>query len=369
MTDDWIPVFVLPNISLEEAIGDEIAALAPAHDPRVAALKCSHPVFGDFLNGFSDNFGQKFEPTAMLLRSDAPKAFSQVDALASFRDLIALSAIINGYVQEIGHPRGGHQVFFGEAFAIYPWMLDRNYEDLICSTPAILSSHEVSNFRGQSSPTISRRHLCGTDIDRPLLLALMARWRRRYDSAEPVWRDVATMRSLNMAYHASMLPAGSDTTFYDIGRIVSLWISAFEILVHPGGNGWANRDKVFELIESTAWTTEDCGKRVHSTGSKGKQVQRTLASWLYGVLNDCRNDFLHGNPVERSRLRVPVSRKPISRYAAPLYRIALTAFLPLKFEKPIPQMDDPEACGVYLADKMNFLDPQQDTERALLTAR
>lgn len=36
---DWTPVFVLPNIPLEAAIGCEIAALAPANDPRVAALK------------------------------------------------------------------------------------------------------------------------------------------------------------------------------------------------------------------------------------------------------------------------------------------------------------------------------------------
>ncbi|MEE3503909.1 hypothetical protein [Acidiphilium acidophilum] len=39
MTAEWTPVFVLPNIPLEAAIGCEIAALAPAHDRRVATLK------------------------------------------------------------------------------------------------------------------------------------------------------------------------------------------------------------------------------------------------------------------------------------------------------------------------------------------
>ncbi len=368
MADDWMPVFVLPNISLEETIGCEIAALAPAHDSRVAALKRAHPVFRKFLKSFSDNFGQKFEPAVMLRRADAPKAFNHVDALASFRDLIALSAIIHSYVREIRHPTGGHRVFFGEAFALYPWMPDRNYGSLIGSTPAILGSHDVSSFKGQSSPTIFRTHLDATEIDRPLLSALMVRWRRRHDAAEPAWKDVATMRSLNMAYHASMLPAGSDTTFYDVGRIVSLWISAFEILVHPGGNGQANRDKVLELIERTAWAVEESGKLVHNTGSKKRPVKRTLASWLYQVLNERRNDFLHGNPVDRSKLRFPVSQKPISHYAAPLYRIALTAFLPLEYKKPVPSTDDPEACGTYIAGRMNFMDPQIDAERALLTA-
>src|SRR5580704_15462348 len=67
MTTDWTPVFVLPNIPLEAAIGCDIAALAPAHDRRVAALKRAHPTLRRFLNRFADNFGQKFEPTQVRL--------------------------------------------------------------------------------------------------------------------------------------------------------------------------------------------------------------------------------------------------------------------------------------------------------------
>ena len=44
MTTDWTPVFVLPNIPLEAAISCDIAALAPAHDHRVATLKRTHPM-------------------------------------------------------------------------------------------------------------------------------------------------------------------------------------------------------------------------------------------------------------------------------------------------------------------------------------
>ena len=54
MTTDWTPVFVLPNIPLEAAIGCDIAALAPAHDRRVAALKRAHPTLRRFLNRFAD---------------------------------------------------------------------------------------------------------------------------------------------------------------------------------------------------------------------------------------------------------------------------------------------------------------------------
>ena len=93
---DWTPVFVLPNIPLEAPIDCEIAALAPANDPRVTALKRAHPSFRRFLNRFADNFGEKFEPSVLLLNTVAPPIFRDITALASFRDLIALSTITHG---------------------------------------------------------------------------------------------------------------------------------------------------------------------------------------------------------------------------------------------------------------------------------
>jgi hypothetical protein len=76
--------------------------------------------------------------------------------------------------------------------------------------------------------------------------------------------------------------------------------------VHHGGSGLANRDKVFEMIERTPWAIPASGQLAHDTGGKTK-VKRTL-EWLYQVLYECRNDFLHGNPVERSNLSASACR-------------------------------------------------------------
>jgi hypothetical protein len=192
---NWTPVFVLPNIPLETAIGCDIAALAPAHDRRVGTLKRTHPALRRFLNRFADNFGQKFEPSVLILNADAPPIFRDITALASFRDLISLSAVTHGRALALRYP-SGHRLLFGEAFAIYPWMLDRHYEDVVGSTPAILGTHELIRFKGQSSPALFRTSLGESDIDQPLLAALIARWRRRYESAAPAWEDIALMRSL-----------------------------------------------------------------------------------------------------------------------------------------------------------------------------
>jgi hypothetical protein len=366
MTEDWTPIFVLPNISVKTSVGCNIAALAPAHDRRVRALKRAHPMFRRFLNRFSDNFGAKFEPTVLLVSTGAPSVFRGVGALASFRDLIAIATVTRSRALELQRPRG-LRILFGEAFAIYPWMLDRNYEDMLGNTPAILGTHEVARFKGQSSPAVFRRQPSESDIDQPLLAALMQRWRRRYEASNPAWEDVALMRSLNMAYQATLLPAGTDITFYDVGRIVSLWVSAFEILVHPGGSGQANRDKVFDLIERTQWAIAKSGQKDYDTGGKTK-VKRTLASWLYQMLYKCRNDFIHGNPVERSNLVLETPQRSIFDYAAPLYRIALTSFLQLNFPSEMPSTDDTNALGAYISNCMSFESPQKDAEEALLTA-
>ncbi|MFO1073810.1 MAG: hypothetical protein U1E17_14275 [Geminicoccaceae bacterium] len=367
MTADWRPVFVLPNIRLEAAIGCDIAALAPAHDRRVATLKRTHPTFRRFLNRFADNFGEKFEPAVLILNMAAPPIFQDVMPLASFRDLVALSAVTHERALALRYPRG-HHALFGEAFAIYPWMLDRCYEDFVFGiTPAILGRHKLSCFKGQSSPALFRSSLGISGIDQPLLAELMTRWHRRYETEEPAWQDVALMRSLNMAYHASLLPAGTDTTFYDVGRVVSLWVSAFEILVHPGGNGHANRDKVFEMIERTSWEIPESRQLTHDIGDKSK-IKRTLASWLYQKLYECRNDFLHGNPVESSNLILSKPQRTIFEYAAPLYRIALTAFLPLIYSAPMPSIFDADTSGAYIVDLIAFRRPQKVAEQALLTA-
>ena len=92
-----------------------------------------------------------------------------------------------------------------------------------------------------------------------------------------------------------------------------------------------------------------------------------MASWLYQALYDCRNKFLHGNPVEPDDLRLPGSTRMVIEFAAPLYRLALTAFLPLTFDRDMPASDT-EECGTYISDRIEFCAPQRCVEKGILTA-
>lgn len=106
-------------------------------------------------------------------------------------------------------------------------------------------------------------------------------------------------RSLNMANQASQIPAGSDTTFYDVGHAIALWVSAFEILAHPG-MGKSGLYRVYGLLEDVAW---ECSRsryrryKAHKIGKKNSP-RRPLACWIYGEIYRARNDFLENYMVD-----------------------------------------------------------------------
>ena len=79
-----------------------------------------------------------------------------------------------------------------------------------------------------------------------------------------------------------------------------------------------------------------------------------------------RNDFLRGNDVDGPALLL--SGKVIIDFAACLYRMALTGFLDLHFNVPMPPSEDAEAMGAFLNQRMTFNAFQGVYEDALLTS-
>jgi hypothetical protein len=245
-------------------------------------------------------------------------------------------------------------------------MIDKQFDGMIMLNPAQRSYHLVEEFGGQSFPEHPQASIMEGDIDFPLAEELLNRWIIRFSESEVEWEDKALFRSLNMANEAGRIPASTAAAiFYDTGRSVALWVSAYEILAHPGGTGQSNFKTVSALLESVKWLDARLSAAMHIIPGKPPQ-HKQLATCLCKMVYNLRNDFLHGNDVEGPALML--KGKPIIDFAACLYRLALTGFLDLHFKLPMPPSDDAEAVGAFLNQRMKFNKFQSAYEEALLAA-
>jgi hypothetical protein len=170
-----------------------------------------------------------------------------------------------------------------------------------------------------------------------------------------------------MANQALQAPGGTDTTYYDVGRSIALWISAFEILAHPP-NANANLQVVYELLENIKWQNAGLIARRYKTHEGRKKAsRRILPCCIYGEIYKVRNDFLHGNRVTPARLEFKrKSGYPLGYYAACLYRMALTGVLSLKVEG---RKSRKRLSSGYISNMLqNATSPQRLIEDAILTA-
>ena len=328
-TVSWMPVWALPNITLDGPVEGRWTALVPPSDARVEELVERHPNFRIYMGRFSDSHGNAIEPALIIQREETPTEFSSSDALGSFRDIAVAAAVPKANALEIVNEYSLGLVGYSNFFSVYPWMVDRDYQFIVALTPAIGGVHNVDALHGQSSPELMPTALERNRLDEPLLQELLRRWEVMYESREPSWENVALVRSLNMANQACLTPGGRDVVMYDYGRVTALWVAAFEILVHPEGSDPANKPRVFELLERIPWIDETCGAQEFTVHERGNRLRKNIACWLYEQIYNCRNDFLHGNPVDEGNLQIPGSRRLMTNHAPTLYRLALSAFLSL----------------------------------------
>ena len=227
----WKPMAILANVELSESIEAQLAAFVPASDRRVKDVNAAHPVHATFLDRFTDAFGNRCHPTVLIIRPSAPERIRSADALASIRDVLSASVIPRArarYTRQLGNCG----VFYSSSFEFYPWMVDRNFERLVSVTPELRGLHDIDEFAGQCSAGSYREAISSSALDKPLFDALLSCWKNAYSGDDSSWDEEKLMRSLNMAYHASQPPANQDATVFDYGRIIALWVSALEILIH-----------------------------------------------------------------------------------------------------------------------------------------
>jgi hypothetical protein len=108
---------------------------------------------------------------------------------------------------------------------------------------------------------------------------------------------------------------------------------------------------------------------VHGRGPRRTEIPTNTAGEIYSQLYAVRNAFLHGNPVTPESLRHPQCNEHILQFAAPLFRMALAAYLDLRFREEMPDFEsDPEGAGHFVSARWCFNSPQRNAEEAILIA-
>ncbi len=328
---DWNIIFILHNLSLNNPIEYNYIALVPSSDSRVQKLIKKHDKLKYFINNFTDQFGRKISPSIIVVRDDAPRNLLSSEAIIDFRNVIAISFIIIAWQDSLNKRVPLNYTKFSDYFDIYPINPSKDYKYLMSWTPSIMSADEPNEFCGQCSPGLARINSV-KEYDKELFDSLLKKWEEKHlKKRQKSWKLICLFRSLEMAYHACSMPYENNSTIYDYGAKLSIWVGAFEILIHPQ-NGKANLKKVLDLIGKVKFNSKKLRNkyyRIPNPNNKNKKIGVNLAQKLYSQIYDARCDFLHGNPVSTKDIFPFKSQNDYTlNFFAPLiYNIALKCFL------------------------------------------
>jgi hypothetical protein len=318
---DWELIAVLPNLQLDKAIENEFLALVPRADERLKPL-ATKPAVVALLDGFTDAFRRPVRPSALILRTGSPSSVAH-DAVVAFRNVVAIPTIAYGWASVLG----GGQVnppIWSDTFSFYPVVAGKDGH-LVASTPAFGMIDTTEDFAGQASPLLAR-NICGPVFDHAVYDALAESWKSRYIAQSQDPSTARLFRSLQTAFAACTVPYDNLASLGDFGVRVGLWVSAFEILAHPGSG--VDLQTVVKMLNNY----QSSSSRLNARGNiawRGRQLNGNVPAQLYAQLNEVRNHFVHGNELGDNVIYVARDRlKPLWNSVAPLlYWCALRSHL------------------------------------------
>ena len=365
MPQDWDLAYLLPHTHFDGPIEHGPLALVPPGDLRLVELASRSKAVASLTSRFTDQFGEKVEPSAILIRSNSPKDIDFY-AVVCFRNAVAIASIIDAASFQYSGGRAGYPQW-SDYFDLYAFTATKD-DELGARSLASTEINHPENFSGQRAPHLASGHRLSFGLDRAILAGCLREWDRRFIKRRQERRTKVLFRSLEIACRASRVPAvGTRTpTIHDMGVGIALWVSAFEILSHrrPGG---ANLGTVLDLLGAAKWQDSKLkSTRFRVTYPRGTTRNINWVQRFYHELYRARNDFLHGNPVAAGRL-FPTNRSggPTLLHIAPLiYRAALESALPDRPKK--------SAKGDLASQMVGYLDElrvHSRYEKAILRCR
>lgn len=292
-------IAALPGLTSRQSVqGGRFLFLHP-DDARYKGVCDADRGIEGYLASFSTPFGNQLRPPVVAVEQARKRPVPATD-LAMFRDCIAIAAIIDARRRSDGARPSGFD--HSDSFEFYPVHPGRDDDSVYLHTASERGVHELAQFRGQPNPVVLHPYHRHLDFDQALLtplLQLFARKRARRD----LWIRVS--RALHAAFLACQAPFLHLGGQLDLGMTTSLWVTAFEVLVHPGGSDDVRFDHVKQALLSIPWPEKALRRQSRVAVDTRKKEKRTrpLAEphttppvQLYGRLYAARNAYLHGDP-------------------------------------------------------------------------
>ena len=331
---DWYFHALVPNLRMQDAIGNEMMAMVPYEDPRLKKTAEGDDRLLTLLGRFTDQFGRKRFPSAIISRrASAPLPGAD---LIDFRNVVALSCLVGGaqHSMLVRPPLSSvSPVLHSDYFDLYPVFLpsDRKRAFLTSSYAGIGWDTDIDRFQGQVSPRLHNLEAARAIADGFVFDTLMADWMSLYVESRPVSNHVIRLfRSLQVAVHAAALLSRNEASIHDFGVCVSQWVSAIETLLHPIEGNIGKRHVLNALAKHPwrAWALRKTVKVLPAT-KEHAAVPWNAVQFLCHQLYKARNDFVHGNDLANAPYHAPLENMhgPGWLVVAPLiFKTALSCF-------------------------------------------
>ena len=95
MQTNWEIMFMLPNLGLSEAIGNDKIAIVPKSDQRVDEIVSTSSIAKSLVENFEDQFGRSVNPALLLIGDNVPNFMREIDTIVGVKESI-LTLLIDG---------------------------------------------------------------------------------------------------------------------------------------------------------------------------------------------------------------------------------------------------------------------------------
>lgn len=373
MAEHWDLLFTLPNLSpsIPTKFKSDGYAICSGNDPMLKALasNAGNTTSLKMLEEFRTGNGEAYRPACFLVRSSIPVAARTADAIRAFRNICAVATITPYYATRLANPGAAQwSVSWADQFQFGAFIAGSNgWVQTI--GPVLGTDNQIP--RQQPAGAFGNPTNFSLIVDDSLLERLFRAWHRCYLQGRDRRKLLRLFRALEVAFHASLFPDDGLKSINDIGSRLALWVSALEVLSHPGTS--VNKRTVQKVLRDAPYGSKHLkSNRFVVYYGRGKSRQRfaaTLPEALYDDLYWARNQFLHGNGVTVSTLRYRRSKRyaHLAHVAPVLFSAALFSILDTLGVRSGP-MDPKTLTMKNIAEYMKSREGLERIEKGIIAA-